>query len=130
MGNDRAKVEVVVVVDAGTNDLTENVVLRVAASEDFPFPIKRVASDRPGRGAALCQGVKNAHGHVLLFLHADCALPPSWDTAVLDALKTPDVLATSFRFHVSRDRLSGPSVPPGLRLLELTTQVRASALQL
>lgn len=125
-----ARVEVVVVVDAGTNDLTANVVQRIAASEDFPFNIKRVSSTQPGRGAALSEGVKHARGHILLFLHADCVLPPSWDTMVVEALRKPDVHATAFRFRLNRDRLSGGACPPGLYFLELATQLRSSMLRL
>lgn len=123
------QVEVVVVMDGATSDATPAVVKRIADSADFPFPLRIAISSGKGRGAAMAAGVREARGHALLFLHADCILPTSWDTLVVDALRRADTHAACFRFHLGRDRLTGPA-PAGLGLVEMAVHLRSNVLQL
>jgi rSAM/selenodomain-associated transferase 2 len=46
----------------------------------------QVLSAPPGRASQMNAGAAVAHGRVLLFLHADCMLPPDADRLILDDL--------------------------------------------
>jgi rSAM/selenodomain-associated transferase 2 len=58
----------IIVVDGGSADDTVAIAARLGI---------RVLHSPPGRGRQMCLGAAQAHGSVLLFLHADTALPPS-----------------------------------------------------
>jgi rSAM/selenodomain-associated transferase 2/rSAM/selenodomain-associated transferase 1 len=66
-----------IVVDGGSRDGT----LRLAA----PFADRTLGSPR-GRAVQMNVGASVARGDVLLFLHADCRLPPRADVAIAGAL--------------------------------------------
>ena len=79
----------------------------------------RVVTGATGRGAQLRLGAENAKGDVLLFVHADCWLPPHAGRAVLDCLRDPTVVAGGFwkRFHNSPLTLRGSRLRCVVRLL-------------
>jgi glycosyltransferase involved in cell wall biosynthesis len=70
----------VVVVDGGSRDRT--------AALSVPFADAVVAGPR-GRAAQMNVGARHAHGSVLLFLHADTALPPAAAESIAAALRAP-----------------------------------------
>jgi len=80
----------VLVVDGGSDDGTPE---RAAAAG------ARVVTSRPGRARQLERGAREAHGDVLLFLHADTRLPPGYDAAIRDALADARVVGGAFRFR-------------------------------
>ena len=61
-------VEDVVVVDGGSEDGTAALARRAGA---------RVLASAPGRGVQMNAGARAARGSTLVFLHADCELPPA-----------------------------------------------------
>lgn len=73
--------------------------------------------DLDARGPAADAGGRAARGDVLLFLDADCRLPPGWDRAVAGALADPEVVGGGFEFS-----LDGPG--PGLRVVEAVDRLR------
>ena len=118
----------VIVIDAGCRDATMATVAELAPT--MPFAIRTTRSDG-GRGRALNAGLREAKGDVLLVLHADTLLPASWDTAVLEALRSPSVLMTAFRFGCDRGGLERPAEPPaGLALMEWTVNLRSAWFEL
>jgi rSAM/selenodomain-associated transferase 2 len=50
-----------------------------------------------GRGPQMNAGARAAQGDVLLFLHADCGLPPGAGAAIQNALADPNVVGGAFR---------------------------------
>jgi rSAM/selenodomain-associated transferase 2 len=67
----------VVVVDGGSQDTT------VALAQ--PLADQVIAAPR-GRAAQMNTGAAQAHGDILLFLHADCRLPAAADRLITDGL--------------------------------------------
>lgn len=127
------RIEIIVVVDTSSDDLTASIVDRLAASEDFPFPIRRVVAVDSGRGPTICAGIREARGHALMFLHADCVLPQSWDTVAIQALRKTDVHAAAFKFQLGHPRVADGLTDPwrkaGAQLLESAVFLRSSLLQ-
>jgi glycosyltransferase involved in cell wall biosynthesis len=80
----------VLVVDGGSEDGTPE---RASAAG------ARVVTSPPGRARQLGLGAREAHGDVLLFLHADTRLPPGYEVAIRNALADPQVVGGAFRFH-------------------------------
>lgn len=80
----------VIVVDGGSTDGTSD----IAA----PLADKVVASPR-GRARQMNTGAAEARGDLLLFLHADCRLPPQADVLIVDGLNR--ARKTWGRFDVS-----------------------------
>jgi rSAM/selenodomain-associated transferase 2 len=93
----------VLVVDGGSTDATEE---RARA-----FPGVTVLSAPKGRASQMNAGAERARGSVLLFLHADVALPTDAARHILRALEDPRVVAGAFKTwtvdDVGRSRL-GP----------------------
>jgi len=101
--NERATIEATVarVLTAGVGE----VVVADGGSTDGTVEAARSAGARviaAGRGRGIQQnaGAREAHGNVLLFLHADTALPPDFPHQVLDALGRPGAAAGAFRFQL------------------------------
>lgn len=69
----------VIVVDGGSKDDTRRCAKRAGA--------KKVFGSKPGRSKQMNAGVGRATGDVLLFLHADCVLPPSWYDDILRSVE-------------------------------------------
>jgi rSAM/selenodomain-associated transferase 2 len=74
----RARGAEVIVADGGSRDRTMEIARPLA---------DRVISAPRGRGAQMNAGAAAASGDVLLFLHADTALPPEADVLVLEGLR-------------------------------------------
>mmetsp|Transcript_39392 Transcript_39392/g.85727 ORF Transcript_39392/g.85727 Transcript_39392/m.85727 type:complete len:216 (-) Transcript_39392:13-660(-) len=70
----------VIVVDGGSSDSTVEVASGCGA---------KVLSSPKGRGVQLINGAREAKGDVLLFLHADSALPPRYNEDIIRGLGTP-----------------------------------------
>jgi rSAM/selenodomain-associated transferase 2 len=97
------------VVDGGSTDETRELALQAGAN---------VLLSPPGRSRQMNLGAARASGDVLLFLHADTLLPPSWPGSVLQILERPGVAAGAFAFRI------GESFT-GKRLVEWTTNLRS-----
>jgi hypothetical protein len=89
----------VIVVDGGSSDRT----LEIAEG----FTGVRVLRARRGRAAQMNAGARAASGRVLLFLHADVALPADALDWVRRALDTPATVAGAFRTWTIADDGSG-----------------------
>ncbi len=107
-------VEEVIVVDGGSSDDTR----RIAESTGA-----RVLCERANRGAQQNRGAGAAKGEILLFLHADTALPRGFADQVRATLARPGVSAGAFRF-----RLDGRGWR--LRLVERAVGLRCRLLRL
>ena len=118
----RTSVEVIVV-DAGGNDGTIDVAREEAAKLDLTV---KFTESRGGRGPAVAAGARLATGDILLILHADTRLPPSFDAKVRELLRDRRTLATAFRFSVRRGHFD---ILP-FRIMELTVRLRSTVLQL
>lgn len=77
-----------IVVDGGSTDETADVVRG--------FPRTTLLSAASGRARQMNAGADVATGAILLFLHADTALPPDASSAILGALRAPDVAGGRF----------------------------------
>ena len=121
----------VVVVDSGCTDNTMTAAQAEAAQHTASFATLVTTASAPGRGAALDAGSAVASGEIIFVLHADCVVPPSWDTMIRQGLGQPGVLATAFRFQLNQEELqAGGQGLPGGGVMEYTVHLRATALQL
>jgi rSAM/selenodomain-associated transferase 2 len=92
----RLAVHEVVVVDGGSTDRTREVVAAHGGARLLQTP--------PGRAVQMNAGAAVAEGDVLLFLHADVALPVDAVQKVEAALAEPGVVAGAFRTWTVADR--------------------------
>ena len=67
-------------------------------------------------------GARVARGGILVFLHADTALPRDWQRLVSETLARPGVAAGAFRFKIEGSGW-------GIRLIEWMTNLRSKYLQ-
>lgn len=81
----------VIVADGGSGDDT----LAVATAHGA-----KVVASPPGRGTQLNAGAAQAKGEVLLFLHADTALPENWPVLLAAALADPAVVGGGFALEI------------------------------
>ncbi|HUY59402.1 MAG TPA: TIGR04283 family arsenosugar biosynthesis glycosyltransferase [Solirubrobacteraceae bacterium] len=79
----------VIVVDGGSSDLT-----RTLAAAHHTRPV--LLDDPRGRANQINTGAAEAHGDVLLFLHADTRLPNDAHASVSGALTDPRVIGGNF----------------------------------
>lgn len=107
----------VVVADCGSEDGTVEVARELGCRV-----LVGSGSDRAldARGPAADEGGRAARGEVLLFLDADCRLPPGWDAAVVDALADPEVVGGGFEFSLDGRGL-------GFRIVEAIDRLRYRA---
>ncbi len=86
-----AEIDEILVVDGGSDDGSADLARRLGA---------RVLIAGRGRGRQLAAGGAEARGEVLLFLHADCVLPPGSGRAVVRALAAqPAAVGGNFRLR-------------------------------
>jgi glycosyltransferase involved in cell wall biosynthesis len=80
----------ILIADSGSTDGTQDLARASGANV--------LEGDRKGPGEGRNRGARAARGQVLLFIDADCVVPPSLTEAVLRALETSDVVggATGF----------------------------------
>lgn len=82
----------IIVADGGSTDGTTERAARAGA---------RIVRGARGRGAQANAGAGEASADVLLFLHADTALPEGYDRAVLTALEDPAVTGGGFALGIA-----------------------------
>jgi rSAM/selenodomain-associated transferase 2 len=97
-----------IVIDGGSADAT------VAIARQFATC---VLSSPRGRARQMNCGARQAHGDILLFLHADTLLPPGGLEAVRLAMQSPYVVGGAFRLAFT------PSTP-ALRVIAWGTNLR------
>ena len=88
----------IIVVDGGSTDGT------IEAVKRFPF-VRPVLSPR-GRAKQMNAGADQAHGEVLLFLHADTILPHGASEAIRKALADPRIVGGRFDIGLDSSRLA------------------------
>jgi rSAM/selenodomain-associated transferase 2/rSAM/selenodomain-associated transferase 1 len=104
----------VLVADGGSEDRTVEIARECGAT---------VITGPRGRARQQNAGAGKAHGKILLFLHADTALPPDFEHQVFNTLMGHRVVAGAFRFKTDYDHWS-------MRLIEKTVQIRSRLLQM
>lgn len=104
----------VIVVDGGSTDDTVALAIRAGA---------RVEISPRGRALQQNHGVSVAHGSVILFLHADTALPPGYVTHVFDTLMDPETALGAFRFKTNLNI-------PLMKIIEFVTNIRSQYFKL
>lgn len=87
----------VILVDGGSSDAT------VELAGEYMFT---VITSQPGRGLQQNTGALQAHGKILLFLHADTSLPENFATAVLQEVVKDGFIAGAFRLQIEEPTLS------------------------
>lgn len=102
-----------IVVDSGSSDQTGEAARQAGAA---------VYTTDPGRGLQMNFGARQATGDILLFLHADSALPPEWDCHVREVIKQPGTMLGHFGFVIRGSF-------PGRRWVEFGTNLRARFLK-
>ncbi len=98
----------ILVADGGSEDATVDVAQRLRC---------RVVR-QSGRARQMNAAAEAAEGELLLFLHADTALPPGWDTEVRRALSLSRVSIGAFRFGIRGAAM-------GLRAVEAWVNARS-----
>lgn len=117
---DKARVEIVLV-DAGCKDNT----MDVARASSGSIPLVQVKQTvKHGRGTSLNRGAEAASGDLLLFLRADCLVPPGYDETIRRELKDTSVCLVSFMFGYAKGDL--PEAPSALWIIEAFYNLRAS----
>lgn len=95
----------VVVVDGGSKDRTPSLV----RAEEKLRPGLRLVKGPRGRARQMNLGASLSRREVLLFLHADCSLPPGAQDEIEQALLDPGVVAGAFRtWHFADEGQSAP----------------------
>lgn len=97
----------ITVVDGGSTDGTPERAAEAGA---------RVLASARGRARQLGVGARASRGDVLLFLHADTALPAGYDAAVCAALEDPAVVGGAFRLRFDQRSAALRVVEWGARL--------------
>ena len=102
----------IIVVDGGSTDGTQRLALALGA--------RLVHSPLANRAAQMNLGAAAAAGDLLLFLHGDTLLPPTWEDDVRGAfVRDPSILATAFKL-----KIMGKS--PLYRIIEASITARSS----
>jgi rSAM/selenodomain-associated transferase 2/rSAM/selenodomain-associated transferase 1 len=99
----------IIIVDGGSTDGTVKIAKNNGA---------KVITGPRGRARQQNYGAKRALGKVLLFLHADTALPGNYTSYVFDTLMDSHVAAGAFKFKTD-------FVHPFMKLVELGTHIRS-----
>jgi hypothetical protein len=62
-----------------------------------PLPHEKIiVTSKEGRGHVLAEGIREATGDTIVFVHADTILPNNWDHAITEALKDEAVIGGGF----------------------------------
>jgi rSAM/selenodomain-associated transferase 2 len=101
--------EELIVVDGESTDGT------VSIARQFT---DKVYITKRGRGTQLNFGAGHADGEILLFLHADCALPPEGFSVIRKELKDNSVSAGAFDLLINHSQL-------GFRVIEYGANLRS-----
>ncbi len=104
----------IIVADGGSHDRT------VEVAQSFNV---RVLSSDPGRATQMNAAARDARGDVLLFLHADTALPDGFHTVITETLSGSNVVAGAFELTIQSDF-------PALRLVEWGVKWRSRLFQM
>lgn len=91
--------------------------------------------EESGRGPCLNFGAQHADGAIYAFCHSDTQLPPNWDTKLVQKFYPNDDSAAktkrranscAFRFGIDTtgEGLKGGLLPPGIRAVEFTANLR------
>ncbi len=107
----------IIVVDGGSTDGTREWLAR--------RPGIRVLDSVRGKGAQLRAGARTATGDALLFLHADCWLPPDAGERVAAAFSSPEVVGGAF--HVRFAEQNPWLLRPVAAGINLRSKLRHSA---
>ncbi len=115
-------------VDSATTGDPHEVIVVDGESRDHTAAIAKshgaaVLTSSPGRGIQLHCGARAARGNRLLFLHADCLLPPTYTHHVQEILAQPRVAAGAFRL-----RIDGSHSRWSLRIIEKLVGLRCRVL--
>ena len=102
-----------IVADGGSSDATVEIAQRAGA---------QVVIAAGGRGPQMNAGARAASGDVLLFLHADAALPPDAREWIARTLADPTVVAGAFRLHTVADE-GRNWLGPFLRIADIRSHV-------
>ena len=81
----------IIVVDGGSKDGTVEIARQYTS---------RVMTAPRGRGPQQDAGARQAHGSVVLFLHADTRLPVAYERLIAQALEKPRVVFGAFRLEI------------------------------
>jgi len=87
----------VILVDGGSTDATAE----LARHHSFT-----VVTSQPGRGHQQNMGARQAHGKILLFLHADTRLPENFATSVLQTIASGKWVAGAFSLAIEEPTLA------------------------
>lgn len=109
-----AEVDEVLVVDAGSEDGTQEMAERAGA---------RVMTAAKGRGGQLDAGARAAQGDYLVFVHADTTILPGFGRAIRKALADPQVVGGNFRLRFMPET-------PSARLFTLANHLRRKLLRI
>ena len=104
-----------IVVDGGSTDSTTRIAVEAGAT---------VVGSDPGRGPQLNMGAASTSAPTLLFVHADCRLPPGWRPPLEDALNDSGTALACYRLRTVRaeDRPGNPLSNLWLRSLDLRSR--------
>jgi rSAM/selenodomain-associated transferase 2 len=113
-----------IVVDGGSTDGTTALVHSMTAGMANPLcGSLRLISAPPGRARQLNAGAAAATGDVLLFLHADCHLPPCAGRLVQQALANPMMVGGRFDVRFDRSCLWGRVISALMNLRSRLTRI-------
>ena len=104
----------IILADGGSTDNT----VEIAAQSGV-----RIVATPPGRALQMNHAAASAHGDILLFLHADTTLPPTFVDDVKALLGASKASAGAFRFATTN-----PTVP--MRIMAATANIRARCFKL
>ncbi len=106
--------EELIVVDGGSTDNTASI---ARTFTDKVYVTKR------GRGHQMNIGAENAHGEILLFLHADCKLPQNGFSVIRERLKDSTISAGAFDLSIEHPKLHFRVIEFGANLRSRVTAV-------
>lgn len=86
-----------ILVDGGSTDDTAE----LARHHSFTM-----VTSRPGRGHQQNKGALQAHGKILLFLHADTRLPENFATSVIQTIESGKCVAGAFSLAIEKPTLA------------------------